>query len=442
MACTAHMLTLIHATHHINASSGQLQSEYHDPLHLLRQIRPVTTQIQPAAIQPTPAHAQAPNTAPRGHQRSFRVIRGTMFIACSSWNSSLHAYGILTAAMCSDVLSTGDTACFVCTSYHPSSPDRPSTYAVNRSDEIISRSSSRLLHTRGPRHRSSRLARRHRDADATTPRMRTNRVAQHARIRTAASGAAHGGASGVRGAQWSWVAPGTVRDEAVPLHLAEAETAVAGAALGGLARECHARPAGTRVNLVKHHVLELLVVDRAHEDVRLEGLPCTDDTDDRTGHRPPDPAQSARRPSREAWRSALRRNHRGGPHLSRDHRTSTKRDVCRHADTNSGAAPHSHPPCPLHKPRATRASSAQHGCCRLHTGGAFRQPPRSRVRTTGTTSTMPRSLYGRIPVSCISRDASRASYACRADRHARHVQVRTTGRHQAAATGRRGGAHQ
>ena len=38
--------------------------------------------------------------------------------------------------------------------------------------------------------------------------------------------------------------------------------------------EHNTRPPRTSMHLVQHHVLQLLVVHRAHEDVRLQGLAC------------------------------------------------------------------------------------------------------------------------------------------------------------------------
>lgn len=65
---------------------------------------------------------------------------------------------------------------------------------------------------------------------------------------------------------------GAVRDEAVALHLAEAETAVARAALGGLPRQDGAGPPCPGVHLVLDHVLQLLVVDGSREDVERQRL--------------------------------------------------------------------------------------------------------------------------------------------------------------------------
>mmetsp|Transcript_40875 Transcript_40875/g.128065 ORF Transcript_40875/g.128065 Transcript_40875/m.128065 type:complete len:675 (-) Transcript_40875:1998-4022(-) len=64
-----------------------------------------------------------------------------------------------------------------------------------------------------------------------------------------------------------------VADEAIALHLAEAQAAVAAAALRGLPRENGARAPRARVHLVHYHVLELLVEHRAHEDVAADLLP-------------------------------------------------------------------------------------------------------------------------------------------------------------------------
>mmetsp|Transcript_34960 Transcript_34960/g.87209 ORF Transcript_34960/g.87209 Transcript_34960/m.87209 type:complete len:662 (-) Transcript_34960:1408-3393(-) len=63
-----------------------------------------------------------------------------------------------------------------------------------------------------------------------------------------------------------------VPDQAVALHLAEPQPAIARAPLGGLAREHGARPARARVHLVHDHVLELLVVDGPEENVGRQRL--------------------------------------------------------------------------------------------------------------------------------------------------------------------------
>jgi len=61
-----------------------------------------------------------------------------------------------------------------------------------------------------------------------------------------------------------------VADDAVALHLAEAQAAVARAALHRLSRQDLDRTAAPGVNLVVHHVLQPLVVRRAEEDLRLQ----------------------------------------------------------------------------------------------------------------------------------------------------------------------------
>ena len=65
-----------------------------------------------------------------------------------------------------------------------------------------------------------------------------------------------------------------VANQTVTLHLAEAQTAVAGAALGRLPGEHGAGAARAGVHFVHNHVLELLVVDGAKVHVRLEWLTC------------------------------------------------------------------------------------------------------------------------------------------------------------------------
>ena len=66
----------------------------------------------------------------------------------------------------------------------------------------------------------------------------------------------------------------SVRDETIPLHLPETQTSVARATLCGLAGEHCARAARAGMHLVLDHVLELLVVDGACEDVEGEGFAC------------------------------------------------------------------------------------------------------------------------------------------------------------------------
>lgn len=61
-------------------------------------------------------------------------------------------------------------------------------------------------------------------------------------------------------------------NQAVPLHLTQTETPVSGPALRGLAGEHGPRASGPGMDLVHHHVLQLLVVDGTEEDVRLEGF--------------------------------------------------------------------------------------------------------------------------------------------------------------------------
>lgn len=65
---------------------------------------------------------------------------------------------------------------------------------------------------------------------------------------------------------------GSVGDEAVAFHFAEAEAAVARAAFGGLAGEHCAGAAGAGMHFVLDHVFEFLVVDRSREDVEGEGV--------------------------------------------------------------------------------------------------------------------------------------------------------------------------
>jgi hypothetical protein len=64
-----------------------------------------------------------------------------------------------------------------------------------------------------------------------------------------------------------------VRDDAVPLHLAETQAAVSRAALHRLPREDLHRPAPSRVYFVVHHVLEALVVGGVEEDLGLQLSP-------------------------------------------------------------------------------------------------------------------------------------------------------------------------
>mmetsp|Transcript_16479 Transcript_16479/g.64296 ORF Transcript_16479/g.64296 Transcript_16479/m.64296 type:complete len:1268 (+) Transcript_16479:614-4417(+) len=63
---------------------------------------------------------------------------------------------------------------------------------------------------------------------------------------------------------------GAVGDDAIALHLSEAEAAVARPALHGLAREVLQGAARARVDLVVHHVLEALIVGGPDEEVRLQ----------------------------------------------------------------------------------------------------------------------------------------------------------------------------
>mmetsp|Transcript_6146 Transcript_6146/g.17625 ORF Transcript_6146/g.17625 Transcript_6146/m.17625 type:complete len:202 (-) Transcript_6146:960-1565(-) len=65
----------------------------------------------------------------------------------------------------------------------------------------------------------------------------------------------------------------TVPDEAVSLHLTKTQAALPGAPLRGLPSQHHPWAAGARVNLVQHHVLQLLVVHGPHEHVSLQRLP-------------------------------------------------------------------------------------------------------------------------------------------------------------------------
>ena len=58
----------------------------------------------------------------------------------------------------------------------------------------------------------------------------------------------------------------------ISLHLAKTETAIAAAPFGRLPRQDNAGATCTGVNLIEHHVLELLVVHRAHEHVARERL--------------------------------------------------------------------------------------------------------------------------------------------------------------------------
>ena len=58
--------------------------------------------------------------------------------------------------------------------------------------------------------------------------------------------------------------------ETVPLHLAKPEPAVPTTTLSGLPSKHTPGPRAAAVHFVKHHVLQLLVIHRAHVDVCLQ----------------------------------------------------------------------------------------------------------------------------------------------------------------------------
>src|SRR5207244_9443914 len=60
---------------------------------------------------------------------------------------------------------------------------------------------------------------------------------------------------------------GTVADEAIPLHLAEPEAALAGPSFRRLPGEDLYRPAGADVQFAGDHVVQVLVVDDRYEDL-------------------------------------------------------------------------------------------------------------------------------------------------------------------------------
>ena len=64
-----------------------------------------------------------------------------------------------------------------------------------------------------------------------------------------------------------------VRYDGVAFHLAKAQAAAAGAALHGLARQDLDGAARARVNLVLHHVAQLLVVSGTDKDARIHHPP-------------------------------------------------------------------------------------------------------------------------------------------------------------------------
>jgi hypothetical protein len=61
-------------------------------------------------------------------------------------------------------------------------------------------------------------------------------------------------------------------DSPISLHLSQSQSSVPRSSLGRLPRQHRPRSSRPRVHLVHDHVLELLVVDRTKEDVRLERL--------------------------------------------------------------------------------------------------------------------------------------------------------------------------
>ena len=65
---------------------------------------------------------------------------------------------------------------------------------------------------------------------------------------------------------------GPVGDQAVALHLAQPQAALAAAPLRRLSGQHGPRTPRPAVHLVQDHVLQLLVVDRAVVDVRLQAL--------------------------------------------------------------------------------------------------------------------------------------------------------------------------
>ena len=60
---------------------------------------------------------------------------------------------------------------------------------------------------------------------------------------------------------------GAVANQAIPFHLAKTEAAISRPTLSWLPCEQRSGSTRTRVHLVHHHVLQLLVVDRPKEDV-------------------------------------------------------------------------------------------------------------------------------------------------------------------------------
>lgn len=63
-----------------------------------------------------------------------------------------------------------------------------------------------------------------------------------------------------------------IGDETVTLHLSETQTASSGSSLCRLSRQDRSRSCGTRMHLILHHVLQLLVVDWTKENVSWQRL--------------------------------------------------------------------------------------------------------------------------------------------------------------------------
>jgi len=164
-----------------------------------------------------------------------------------TWNSSLHAYGILMDAMCSLLPSTGDTAHPLLASQYPSRPDLVSTCTwcsvVGWMKVVNLRVTSFvILHPCSPT-----LFR-----TPSNPQPHTPKAPSPKRPHLELIGRDHQPLQQQHG--------GPVGDEAVALHLTQPQAPVAAAALRGLAREHHAGALGARMHLVSCCVVLWCVV--------------------------------------------------------------------------------------------------------------------------------------------------------------------------------------
>ena len=67
---------------------------------------------------------------------------------------------------------------------------------------------------------------------------------------------------------------GAVTNETVPFHFTESQASISRSALCGLPSQHYSGPRGAGVNFVHNHMLQLLVVDRTHENRGFKGLSC------------------------------------------------------------------------------------------------------------------------------------------------------------------------